>query len=87
MNKYEVIFDMRKDKMLFVFKRCEYDDNKISASKNLSFLSIISFIIITRSLKFIVKNESNEDNFDINSLKNIRKRSISILKTLKKKMI
>ena len=47
MNKYEVIFDMRKDKILFVFKRYKYDDNKILASEDLSFLPIISFIIIT----------------------------------------
>ena len=87
MNKYEVIFDMRKNKMLFIFKRCEHDDNKILISKNLSFLSIISFIIITRSLKLIVKNELNENDFDMNSLKDIKKRSTSIFKTFKKKII
>ena len=88
MNKYEVVFNMLKDKMLFVFKRYEYDDNKILISKNLSFLSIISFII-TRFLKLIVKNESNEDNFDMNLLKNIsnRKRITSIFRTFKEKMI
>ena len=78
---------MRKDKMLFIFERCEHDDNKVSISENLSFLLIISFIVITRSFKFIVKNELNEDNFDVNSSKNIRKKSTSIFKTFKKKMI
>ena len=37
---------MLKDKILFMFKRCEYDDNKILTFKNLSFLSKTSFIII-----------------------------------------
>ena len=78
---------MRKDKMLFVFKRYKYNDNKILISKNLSFLLIISFIIITRSLKFIVKNKSNEDNFDVNFSKDIKKRSTSTLRAFKKKMI
>ena len=87
MNKYEVIFDMRKDKMLFVFKRYKYNDNKISTSKNLSFLSIISFIIIIRLLKSIVKNKSDEDDFDVDFLKDIKKRSTSILRAFKKKII
>ena len=80
-----MVFDMRKDKMLFVFKRCEYDDNKVSASENLSFLSIILFVINTRSLKLIAKNKLNENNFDMNFSKDIKKRSTSTLKTLKKK--
>ena len=56
--------------------------------KNFSFLSIISFIII-RSFKFIVKNESNENNFDINFSKDIlnKKRLISIFRAFKEKMI
>ena len=88
MNKYEIVFDMLKDKMLFISKRCEYDDNKISISKNLSFLSIISSII-TRPFKFIIKNESDENSFDMNSSKDIlnKKRIISTFKTFKKKMI
>ena len=45
----------------------------------------ISFIIII-SLKFTNEN-SDEKSFDVNSLKDIRKRSTSILKTLKEKMI
>ena len=89
MNKYEVIFDMLKNKILLVFKRYEYNDNKISITENLSFLSIISFIIITRLFKSIIKNESNENNFDMNHLKNIsnKKKLISILKIFKEKMI
>ena len=88
MNKYEIVFDMFKNKMLFVFKRCEYNDNKISISKDFSFLSIISFAV-TRPFKLIIKNESNEDNFDINSLKNIsnRKRITLIFRAFKEKMI
>ena len=88
MNKYEIVFNMFKDKMLFVFKRCEHNDNKISTSKNLSFLSTISSVI-TRSFKFIVKNESNENNSDMNLSKNIsnKKRITLIFKTFKEKMI
>ena len=82
-----MVFDMRKDKMLFIFKRCEHDDNKILISKNLSFLPTISFIIITRSFKSIVKNELNEVDFDMNSLKDIKKRLTSIFKAFKKKII
>ena len=85
MNKYKVIFDMRKNKMLFISERYKYNDNKVSTSENLSFLSIILFIIII-SLKFIVKN-SNEESFDMNSSKNIKKKSTLILRALKKKMI
>ena len=85
MNKYEVIFDMRKNKILFISKRCEYNDNKVLTSEDLSFLSIISLIIII-SFKFIAEN-LNEENFDINFSKDIRKRSTSIFKAFKKKMI
>ena len=78
---------MRKDKMLFVFKRYKYNNNKVLALKNLFFLSIISFIIITRSLKSIIKDKSNEDNFNMSFLKDIKKRSISTFRAFKKKMI
>ena len=95
MNKYEVILDMLRDKILFLFKRYNYDDNKISASKDLSFLSITSSVVITRSLKFIVENDSNEDNFDMNHSKDVsnrkeltsKKRLTSTLKALKKNKI
>ena len=75
--------------MLFIFKRCEYNNNKILTFKNLSFLSKTLFIIIIRSFKLIVKNELNENNFDINYFKNIsnRKKSILTFKIFKKKMI
>ena len=82
-----MIFDMRKNKMLFVLKRYKYDDNKILILKNLSFLSITLFIIITRFFKFIVKNKSNEDDFDRKSSKDIKKKLTSTLRALKKKMI
>ena len=76
---------MRKNKMLFDFKRYKYNDNKVSAFKNLSFSSITSFIVIT-FFKFIVKN-SDEESFDMNSSKDIKKRLTSTFKTFKKKMI
>ena len=76
---------MRKDKVLFVFERYKHNDNKILTLKNLSFLSIILFIIIIRSLRFIIKNELNENNFDINFSKDIKKRLISTIKILKKR--
>ena len=76
---------MRKNKMLFVSKRYKYNDNKVSVFENLLFLSIILFIIII-SLKLIIKN-SDEKSFDINSSKNIKKKSTSTLKAFKKKMI
>ena len=70
---------MLKNKILFLFKRYKYNDNKILISKNLSFLSITSFIIITRSFKSIIKSNSNENNFDINHSKNTsNKKKINI---------
>ena len=85
MNKYEVVFDMLKNKILFLFKRCDHNNNKILTSKDLSFLSNALSIIITRSFKSIVKNDSNENSFDMNHLKDVfnRKRLISTFKTLK----
>ena len=89
MNKYEVVLDMFKNKILFLFKRCDYNDNKILISKDLSFLSNASFIIITRSFKFIIENDSNENNFDMNYSKNVfnKKRSTLTFKTFKKMKI
>ena len=80
-----MILDMKKDKILFVFKRYKHNDNKASAIENLSFLPITSFIIIT-SLKPIVE-DSDEESSDVNSPKDTRKRLTFTLKTLKKKMI
>ena len=80
-----MILDMRKNKILFIFKRCEYNDNKVLITENLSFLSIISSIIII-SLKSTVEN-SNEESSDVNPSKDTRKKSTSTLKTLKKKKI
>ena len=62
---------MLKDNILFIFKRYKHNNNKILAFKNLSFLLKTLFIIITRSFKFIIKNKSNKNNFDINYFKNI----------------
>ena len=80
---------MFKNKILFIFKRCKYDDNKILTSKNLFFLSTTSFVIATRPSKFIIKNKLNENNVDIDFSKDIsnKKRSTSIFKTFKKKKI
>ena len=85
MNKYKVILNIRKNKILFVSKRYKYNDNKVSASENLSFLSITSSIIIT-SLKSIIEN-SNEESSDVNFSKDTRKKSTSIFKIFKEKMI
>ena len=80
---------MLKDKMLFIFKQCEYDNNKTLTFENLSFLLKTLFVVITRFFKFIIKNESNKDNFDINHFKNIsnKKRSILTFRAFKKKII
>ena len=73
---------MLKDKILFIFKRYKYNDNKILTSEDLSFLSIISSNAIIRSFKFTVKNILNENDFDINFSKNIEKRLISTFKSI-----
>ena len=80
---------MRKIKILFVFEQYKYNDNKILTLKNLSFLSIISFIIILRLFKIIVKNKSDENNFDINFSKNIsnKKKLTSTFKAFKEMKI
>ena len=80
---------MFKNKILFLFKRYNYDNNKILISKDLSFLSNASFIIITRSFKFIVENDSNENNFDMNHFKNVfnKKKSTSTFRAFKKMKI
>ena len=89
MNKYEVILDMLKNKILFFSKRCDHDDNKISTSKDLSFLPNASSIVITRSFKFIVENNSNENNFDMNHFKDVlnKKRLTLTLRALKEMKI
>ena len=76
---------MRKNKILFISRRYEHNDNKVSAPENLSFLSIISSIIIT-FLKSTAEN-SNEKSFDMDFSKDTRKRSTFILKAFKKRMI
>ena len=79
---------MFKDKILFLFERCDHNNNKILTIKDLSFL-FTSFVIITRFFKFIVENDSNENNFDINYSKDVsnKKRSISTLRAFKEKKI
>ena len=85
MNKHKVVLDMRKNKILFISKRYEYNDNKVLAFEDLSFLSIISSVVII-FLKLIAE-DSNEESFDMNLSKDTRKRSTFIFKTLKEKMI
>ena len=89
MNKHKVVLDILKNKILFIFKRYKYNDNKILTFKNLSFLLKTLFIIIIRSFKFIIKNESNKNNFNINHFKDIlnRKKSILTFKIFKEKII
>ena len=78
---------MFKNKILFIFKRYKYNDNKILTFKNLSFLLTILLIIIIRFFKSIIKNESNKNNFNINYFKDILNKIKSILtfKILRKK--
>ena len=80
---------MFKNKILFIFKRYKHNNNKILTLKNLSFLLKTSFIIIIRSFKFIIKNKSNKNYFDIIYFKYIskKKKSTSTFKTFKEKMI
>ena len=70
---------------MFIFKRYKYDDNKVLTIEDLSFLSIISFIIIT-FFKLIVEN-SDEKSSDVDFSKDTRKRSTFTLKTFKEKII
>ena len=51
MNKYEVVLDVFKNKILFLFERYDYNNNKILILKDLSFLLITSFIVITQLLR------------------------------------
>ena len=85
MNKYEVVLNMKKNKILFISKRYKHNNNKVLIFENLSFLPIISFIIII-SFKSTVEN-SNKKSSNVNSSKDTRKKSTSIFKTFKKKMI
>ena len=78
---------MLKNKILFLFKRCDYNNNKILTSKDLSFLPNASSIIIIRPFKFIVENDLNEDNFDMSKDTFNKKRSTSTLKTFKEMKI
>ena len=80
---------MLRNKILFLFKRCDYNNSKISTLKDLSFLSNASSVIIIRPFKLIIENDSNEDNFDMNHFKNFfnKKRSISTLRAFKEMKI
>ena len=66
-----MIFIILKNKILFIFERCKYNNNKILILKNLSFLPTTLFIVIIRLFKSIVKNKSNENKIDIKFSKNI----------------
>ena len=89
MNKYEVVLDIFKNKILFFFERCDHNNNKILTLKDFLFLSNASSVIITRSFKFIIENDSNENSFDMNHSKNVfnRKRLTSTFKTFKEMKI
>ena len=80
---------MFKNKILFFSKRYNYNNNKILILKDLSFLSNALFVVITRFLKSIVENDSNENNFDMNHFKNVfnKKRLTLTFKTLKEMKI
>ena len=55
MNKYEIGFDMFKNKILFVFERCEDNDNKISTSKDLFFYRLIYLLSLHDLLNLLLK--------------------------------
>ena len=38
MNKYRVLLDIMKDKILFILDRCNYNDNETSIAENLAIL-------------------------------------------------
>ena len=78
---------MFKNKIFFFSKRCDYNKNKIFVSKDLLFLLTIPFIVITRPFNFIIKNDSNENNFDINHSKMSRTKKdlYQFLRHLKKR--
>ena len=84
-----MVFDMLKNKILFIIKRCKHNNYKVLTSKNLSFLVIILFVIIIRFFKLSVKDEINENNFNIHYSKSIssKKKLTSIFKTFKEKII
>ena len=46
---------MLKDKILFIFKRYKYNNNKTLAIKNLSFLLNLLFIIIIKFSNLLLK--------------------------------
>ena len=62
MNKYRVLLDIMRDKILFLLERCEYNDNIILLAKDLVFLSNViasSYTILKRSLNSILENKIN----------------------------
>ena len=85
MNKHSYLLNILINKILFILKRYNYNSNKLSALKKLSFilstisranillLFLLSLVIFKRSLRSIVKN----DKIVINS--KVTKRDISIL--------
>ena len=55
MNKYEVILDIFKDKILFLFKRYNHDNNKLSTLKNLSFCRLFHLLLLHDLLNLLLK--------------------------------
>lgn len=60
MNKYEVVLDILRDKILFVPSRYNYDENKSSNIKDIIFLSN------GNRVKLPTPTLSIKDNLDIN---------------------
>ena len=55
MNKYEIVLDMFKNKILFFFKRCDYNDNKILISKDLFFCRLLHLLSLHGFLNLLLK--------------------------------
>ena len=62
MDKYEILLNIIRNKILFLLERCEYNNNIILLAENLVFLSNIiasSYTILKRSLNSILENKIN----------------------------
>ena len=66
MNKYKVLLNIMKNKILFILRRYEYDYNITFNYSDLSFISNTAYtsilrIILKRSLISIVEDETMKD--------------------------
>ena len=54
MNKYNVLLDIIKDRILFPLGRCDYNKNYILLSKDLTFLLILILVSLSSSVSTII---------------------------------